>query len=156
MCSERHLATVLQQPVFSERHQEKEPQSLEGIFGDAIVEACSRQLVRSERHLMAVLQTVGSEKYLAAVLQHRKGILGKAMVHRGRELPSGSLFRKNQYFPQAVFFSSRGQIRVRSANILVILPLPRYHAHLRDGLALLVIDLLTLPHSRMLSLISFI
>ena len=83
-----------------------------------------------------------------AVLQHWKGILAGAMVLRGRKLsPEGPLWR-NQYSPQAFFSSSKGEIRVLSANFLAILPPPRYHP-LQDMLVTMIAHPLISPRSRM-------
>ena len=111
------------------------------------------QPVRSDRHLTGVLQPIHAEGHLEAVSQHLKRILAEAMVHRGRKLSPESLFWKNQLFPQAVFSSSRGQIRVRPANLFAILPPPSYQPLPQDMSVTLVAHPLISPRSRMFPLV---
>ena len=94
---------------------------------------------------MTVLQPVRLEGHSVAVLQHWKGILAGAIVHRGKKLSSEGLLRRNQDFPQAVFFSSRGQVRVRSVKLLAILHPPSYHPLPQDMSVTLVAFPLVVP-----------
>ena len=96
---------------------------------------------------MTVLRPVRLEGHSVAVLQHWKGILAGAIVHRGKKLSSEDLLRRNQDFPQAVFFSSKGQVRVRSVKLLAILHPPSYHPLPQDMSVTLVAHTLISPRS---------
>ena len=93
------------------------------------------------------------EGHSVAVLQHWKGILAGAMVHRGKKLSSEGPLRRNQDFLQAVFFSSRGQIRVRSVTLLAILHPPSYHPLPQDMSVTLVAHTLISSRSRTFPLV---
>ena len=56
-------------------------------------------------------------------------------------------------FPSSSFYSSRGQIRVRSANLLAMLPPPNYHPLEQDMSVTLVAHHLISPRSRMFPLV---
>ena len=126
----------------------------------ALGEALGRGTSKSEGNLRGSNSTrlLGTASALGEALG--RGILTSEGNPRGSDGPSreraparGSV-RKNQDFPQAVFFSNRDPPRVRLAqeNLAVSPPLS-YHPLPQDMSVTLVADLLISSRSRMFSLV---
>ena len=116
----------------SQRDTRPKDQGLKRTFGDATVQHCSSPLARSEMY--STMDGTPISAPGRALGYSTSPWERPPRIPRGKKLSPEDPASEEPRFSWSIFFflSSRGQVRVRFVNLLVILTPPRYHPLLPD------------------------